>query len=406
MKKIDLRAIAPALFAIVIDSMGFGLVYPILTAIFTYDNAIIAHTSTALRHFYLGLGFLLYPLFMFFGASFMGDFSDIIGRKKVLILCMAGIAVSFFLMGLGTSFASISLLMIGRALSGLMAGSQPIAQAAIVDLSTEKQKALNMSVITLVLSLGLVIGPVIGGVFSDQAVSSFFHFSTPFYLSAVLALIACFWIALSFRETFYKKRELSIEWLRPIQVFVEAFYDRSIRAIALVFLLMQMGFSIYFQLILVLLDRKYGYTSWKLGIFNAFIGFSFGVGMLLIIRAALRFWKIEKISYVFLFLTAAMQILSSMVDSIILIWVLAFFVAAFDMVAYSAMLTNFSNAAIREKQGWAMGISGAVMAVSWALTGFTTNLISYVGIDGLIFWGGVLILISSILMFAIALQRK
>ena len=63
---------------------------------------------------------------------------------------------------------SVSLLLFGRFLSGLMAGSQPIAQAAVSDLSPEDQRALNMSLLTLALSVGIVLGPVMGGVLSER----------------------------------------------------------------------------------------------------------------------------------------------------------------------------------------------------------------------------------------------
>ena len=191
-KKISYAAIAPCLLAIVVDAMGFGLVYPVITAIFTsVHNPFLAVDATAqARHFYLGLGFMLYPLFMFFGASFMGDLSDSIGRKKVMLICMAGICLSFLLMAFGVVFSSIALLMIGRALSGLMAGSQPIAQAAIADCSTEETKAFNMSIMTLALSVGIVVGPLLGGVLSDSDITRLFNFATPFFVAAVFALIA------------------------------------------------------------------------------------------------------------------------------------------------------------------------------------------------------------------------
>jgi MFS transporter, DHA1 family, tetracycline resistance protein len=397
---INYLKVAPSLLAIIVDTMGFGLVYPIMTAILmnTQHPILPPDTSIQLRHFYLGLGFMLYPLCMFFGSSFMGDLSDILGRKKVLLICMVGICFSFLCMGMGTEISSIFLLMFGRALSGLMAGSQPIAQAAICDLSTEKNKALNMSMITLTQSIGLVIGPVLGGFFSDSNVISFFSFSIPFFFAAFLAFITAIWISLSFKETFIKKSQKALEFMRSMHVFYEAFKHKSVRLLSLIFLLMQVGFSLYFQLILVLLSQRYNYTSWQLGAFNGFVGLSFAIGMLLVIKIALKFWTVRPIAIATLLFTAISQIASSFAGDQIAIWILAFFVSAFDMVAFTAMLTSFSDAADKESQGWVMGISGAVMAVAWAITGLSTNLISIFGLDGLIFIGGIFLIASSLLM--------
>ncbi len=163
---------APCLFAIVIDALGFGLVYPVLTTLFTAEASpmLSADVSESLRYFYLGLGFMLYPFCMFFGAAFMADLSDNYGRKKILLICMAGIALSFLAMAIAVEIQSIALLMLGRAVSGIMAGSQPIAQAAIADLSTSQTKAKNMSIISLSFCVGTVLGPFIGGVTSDPSV--------------------------------------------------------------------------------------------------------------------------------------------------------------------------------------------------------------------------------------------
>jgi len=83
---------APCLLAIVIDVFGYGLVYPIMTAIFTNPSnpPLSSLHSETLRNFFMGLSYMLYPLGMLFGASFMGDLSDHFGRKKVIALCMGG----------------------------------------------------------------------------------------------------------------------------------------------------------------------------------------------------------------------------------------------------------------------------------------------------------------------------
>ena len=96
----------------------------------------------------------------------------------------------------------MSLLLFGRFLSGLMAGSQPIAQAAVSDLSPEDQRALDMSLLTLALSVGIVLGPVMGGVLSERIISnSAFDFATPLWTAAALAAISFLWILVGFRDT-------------------------------------------------------------------------------------------------------------------------------------------------------------------------------------------------------------
>jgi hypothetical protein len=61
-----LRKTAPCFFAVIIDALGFGLVYPVMTSLFTADHSPVlsANASIAVKHFYLGLSYMLYPLCM------------------------------------------------------------------------------------------------------------------------------------------------------------------------------------------------------------------------------------------------------------------------------------------------------------------------------------------------------
>ena len=89
----NLKTIAPCLLAITVNSLGFGLVYPILTMMFggAHRTLLGPGVSAAEADFLFGLGYMLYPAGMFFGASMLGDLSDRFGRKPVLLICMGGL---------------------------------------------------------------------------------------------------------------------------------------------------------------------------------------------------------------------------------------------------------------------------------------------------------------------------
>src|SRR3990167_1386958 len=359
-----LRRIAPCFFAIIIDALGFGLVYPVMAVLFTATPSPVLSitTSIAMRHFYLGIGYLLYPLCMFFGASFMGDLSDRWGRKRVLLLCMAGITLSFLCMATGVVLSRLGLLFLGRALSGLMAGSQPIAQATIADLSTPQTKALNMSLIALSYSVGVVLGPLLGGIMSDKALLPWFNFSVPFIVAAILAIVAAIWLLISFKETAVINSTRKISWLRPIEIFIAAFKHSTVRQLVFTFLLMQICFSIYFQFVIIYMQSTYDYNNWQLGVFQGMLGLGFALGLLIGIPLTVKRLSVEKIAFSALILTGIGQLIAALIPWESLQWFLAVFIATADIMAFSTMLTLFSNAVDEKSQGWVMGISGSVMA--------------------------------------------
>ncbi|HEY8013746.1 MAG TPA: MFS transporter, partial [Dongiaceae bacterium] len=127
-----LRALLPLFAAVFIDIFSFGLMYPVIIALF-HDPRVVGVYRPAVLDAYLSLAFSLFPLGMFFGASYLGDLSDALGRRRTLLICMAGLASAYVLMWLAVETRDLLFFLAGRLLSGLMAGTGPIAQAAMMD---------------------------------------------------------------------------------------------------------------------------------------------------------------------------------------------------------------------------------------------------------------------------------
>lgn len=394
------KVMLPALFAIIIDAMGFGLVYPVMTALFTTQAAgILPKTASAnIHHFYLGLAFLLYPACMFFGSAIMSDLSDQFGRKRVLTFCMLGIALSFLLMGLGASYLSLVFLLTGRALSGLMAGSQPIAQAMIGDISTKENKARNMSFVTFAYCAGVVLGPLLGGFLSDRSLFSGFSFALPFYVAAGLSFLAMLCVSTFLTETVAANKTQRISIARPFMLFIDAMSHQKIRYLSLIFLLNQIGFSLYFQFIVVHMRLAFHYSNWQLGAFNSMLGIGFGLGLIVLLPLLTKMLSTSNLASITYFTTAFCLILCALLPWANVQWLLAIIIASFNIVAFTASLTLFSDSVQSTQQGWAMGIANAMMALAWTLTGFSSNLLTMIASVQLILIGGLIYLVSSTLL--------
>ncbi|NYH15684.1 MFS transporter [Paraburkholderia bryophila] len=400
--KLNLKLLGPCLLAIAIDAMGFGLVYPMMSAIFNDPQAGVLATDATpqLRNFYLGLGYGIYPFFMFFGSSLMGNLSDGYGRRKILLLCIAGLSASYFLMALGVFQGSVWLLLFGRGLSGLMAGCQGIAQAAITDMSTPDNKAYNMSIMSLAFSAGVIVGPVLGGVTSDRTIAPIFNYGTPFLLVGALSAACAIWTACSYRDTAQAVGATRIDLLLPLRIVYQAAMHKEVAFLSVVFFLMQVGYGLYLQTIILLLQTKFHYSSSQLGLFSGLIGVCFVLGLLFVVRLMLRVWSVVDIAKTGLLIAGVCQILSALFPQEIVLWCLATLVGCFDMVAYTTMYTAFSDAVSEQRQGWALGIAGSVMAVAWVVTGLLTNLLPLFGETGLLLVGGVSFVISFVMMSA------
>ena len=158
------------LTVIFIDSVGLGMIFPIFAPMFMHDDGqlFVYGTSSEVRYILYGVTLASYPAAMFFGAASLGEASDRFGRKPVLLITLLGNVVGLIISALGIVLHNVWVVIIGRFISGLTAGSFPIAQAAIVDGSRFEDKASRISMVCGSSAVGWMVGPVIGGVFSSK----------------------------------------------------------------------------------------------------------------------------------------------------------------------------------------------------------------------------------------------
>src|ERR1044072_2885604 len=109
-----------------------------------------------------GLLAATYPAFQLIGAPILGRWSDIYGRKKILLLSNAGTAIGWILflfalifpfgetfiinsVYLGTIIVVVPLLLIflARAIDGITGGNISVANAYLSDISSDENRSKN-----------------------------------------------------------------------------------------------------------------------------------------------------------------------------------------------------------------------------------------------------------------------
>ena len=370
----------PLFLVLFIDGMGLALLFPILNGmiISPHSHFLPVDTSATMRNFLYGFTVSIFMLCWFFGAAILGDLSDKVGRKKSLLICLVGACLGYFLSAVAVLYSSFLWLIVGRIIAGFTSGSQPIAQAAIVDVSSDIHKARNIGLILLAVSLGFVLGPILGGVLSDSHLYHGFGLSTPLYFAAVISLLNAFLLYFSFNETFSKTGKIKIRWGEAVHVFIAAFKHPAIRLLSVVFFIEILGWSNYFSFISLYMTHTYHFTTLGNSLLLAVMGAGFSLGFGVLMDIFSKRFTLKRITVVNLILTALTILVALLAHSIYLIGVMTFICGTTMALAYAGCVAIFSHQVGPEQQGWVMGVSGSIMALcfglSTLLTGFLTSI--------------------------------
>lgn len=167
----------------VVNALGYGIIIPIL---YSYS------TKFGLSDFQNGLLFSIFSIFQFVSTPIIGRLSDVYGRKPLLVVSIAGTAVSFFLMAFAPSAI---FLFIARALDGITAGNIPVASAVISDTTKPEDRAKGFGIIGAAFGFGFIFGPAI------SALTLRFGAEVPFIIAGSVSVIATLLTAWLLPET-------------------------------------------------------------------------------------------------------------------------------------------------------------------------------------------------------------
>ncbi|MBD2023721.1 MFS transporter, partial [Leptolyngbya sp. FACHB-711] len=134
---------------ILIDKLGESLIFPILPFL------VERFRSDA---FTLGLLASSFAIAQFIASPIIGGLSDRYGRRPILLVCVLGTAVSYYLFGFA---ASLWMLFFSRVVDGITGGVAATAQAYIADISSPEDRAKNFGLTGAAFGLGFTLGPAL-----------------------------------------------------------------------------------------------------------------------------------------------------------------------------------------------------------------------------------------------------
>lgn len=200
MKKVTISILV---FTILLDFIGCFMVLPIFAPLLLNPQNAILPPATLLstRTLLVGLLIAVYGLGQFFGGPFLGGLSDQIGRKKTLLLGLAILIVGNLIGTLSLIINNIFLLFCCRLLTGIASGNASVIFAAVSTMSeNDQRRGINMGYLAGAVSIGCVLGPLVGAYLSNPEIISFFAWYIPFLCMAILFLINALLVCIAYDD--------------------------------------------------------------------------------------------------------------------------------------------------------------------------------------------------------------
>lgn len=269
MNKKEKNALIVILLTIFIDLLGFGIIIPLLPD-YSY-NVLKIDEST--------IGFLIgiYSLMQFIFTPVWGSFSDIYGRRPILMISLSGNVISYFLAFLVLSgiFPSVLLLGFSRAFAGIFSANLSAAQAVISDITTKENRSRGMGYLGAAFGVGFVFGPALGGLLSYN-----FGYGVPMLLSGVFSLIALTLAVTIFKETLSNeirvKNRIDFKGVTLINVkgVRDVIKNKNVGIYVTIFFFITFSFANIFGTFLLFAERKDGLdlNQEQVGLLLSFIG--------------------------------------------------------------------------------------------------------------------------------------
>lgn len=349
----------PLLITVFIDSLGFGLVFPIFSPMLLNPEGgfFSPEISLAFRGFVIGILIASYCIGQFFGGPFLGALSDRFGRKKVLFYSMCLAAGGFLLAGLSITITSLILLFIARLMTGVSAGSFSVAQSAVSDLSTKENKVKNFGLVGMSFWTGFVIGPFIGG---RLAV---FGFTFPFLASSFFCMANALLITFMMKETFTPNLATPLQIFRGISQIRKAFSIPSLRGLFSVMFVFCLGWGFFTEFSPIFLIRRLHFNVEQIANFYAWVGLWIAVSQGLLIRPILKWFAPQSLLKVGLILMGLMLPIMLFINSTTGLFILIPWIALSQALIFPTSATLVSNLGTKETQGEILGINNSVQ---WA----------------------------------------
>lgn len=244
----------------VLDIVAMGIVIPVLPHLieeFVGSNARAGLLNGVFVALWAGAQFLASPV--------IGSLSDQYGRRPVILISCAGLAVDYALMALAPNLWWLA---VGRLIAGVTSSSFTTIYAYMADITEPAKRARAYGLIGAAFSGGFVLGPVMGGFLGE------FGPRVPFWVAGALSGVAFLYGLFILPESLPVERRMKFSWRRanPVGAMMLLKRHAELAGLAVVNFLLYFAHHVFSAVFVLYAGLRYGWGPWQVGALLALVG--------------------------------------------------------------------------------------------------------------------------------------
>jgi len=253
-------AIVFILITALLDVMSMGIVIPVLPQLIETLSG-----SDAAAGMWNGLFVALWAGMQFVCSPLIGSLSDRFGRRPVILISVAGLALDYVLMALAPNLWWLAL---GRILAGVTSSSFTSTFAYMADITPPEDRARGYGLIGAAFSAGFVAGPLLGGVLGEIS-----H-RAPFWAAAILSGFAFLYGLFVLPESLEPEKRMAFSWRRanPFGALTLLRSHPELSSLAVGNFLLYFAHHIFSAIFVLYAGDRYGWGAWQVGTLLAMVG--------------------------------------------------------------------------------------------------------------------------------------
>lgn len=380
------------LVTVALDSIGIGIIMPVMPKLMIELGALDLSQAAI----WGGVLASIFAVMQFIFGPFIGNLSDRYGRRPVLLVSLAAMAIDYVIMGFAHA---LWVLVIGRIIGGITSATHATANAYMADISAPDEKSQNFGLIGAAFGVGFILGPILGGLLGE------FGSRTPFFAAAALAGLNTIFGIFVLSETVTDEIRRPFRWARanPFGGFKYIGKLPGVTRLLIVYFFYNIAFYVYPSVWAYFTQEKFGWEPAMTGMSLA----AFGLAMALVQGGLIR-WVIPRLGehrtvlYGFAINMVAFTSYALVTDGW-MIFALAP-ITSLGVIAGPALQGIMSRAAGNDQQGELQGVLTSISAVGVIISPLLmTNAFSYFTRDDAPFYFAGAPFILSMLLVALAL---